>query len=369
MLAVFGTRPEAIKLVPVIAALRQCPDVLVRCCATAQHRNMLDQVLRLAGIMPEHDLDVMRDDQPLDQLIARLTTRIGKVLDTERPARVIVQGDTASAMVAALAARQRGIAVAHVEAGLRSGSLFNPWPEEANRRMITALADLHFAPTPGAAAALVDEGIDPARVHVTGNTVIDALIATRNRLREDPGLAPRAAALLAGFSGRRIIVATIHRRESLGEPMAAIAAALVEIARRPDVAIVLPLHPHPRVSAIFRYALDGIANVALVEPLDYADFIALLDGAALVLTDSGGVQEEAPTLGTPVLVLRETTERPEGIAAGGARLVGVDRDGIVTETLRLLDDPVTYAGMARARNIYGDGNSGARIAALIAAAL
>lgn len=353
---------------PVITALRRHPNVTVRCCATAQHRALLDQVLRPAGITPDHDLDVMRDDQPLDQLIARLTTRIGKVLDAERPDRVIVQGDTASAMVAALVARQRGIAVAHVEAGLRSGRLFSPWPEEISRRLITALADLHFAPTERAAAALTGEGVDPARVHVTGNTVIDALVATRDRLRDAPGLAPRAAELVARFAGRRIIVATIHRRESLGEPMVQIAAALAAIAARPDVAIVLPLHPHPRIGAIFRRALDGIANLALVEPLAYADFIALLDAAAMVLTDSGGVQEEAPTLGTPVLVLRDTTERPEGLAAGGARLIGVDRDTIIAETGRLLDDRHAYAAMARARNLYGDGGSGVRIAALIAAA-
>ncbi len=367
LLAVFGTRPEAIKLFPVIHALRATPGLDVRVCVTGQHRGLLDSVLDLAGIAPDADLGLMAPGQSLDALTARLIVGIGEVLDAERPDRVIVQGDTASAMAASLAAYYRRIPIAHVEAGLRSGNLHHPWPEEGKRRIIAAMADLHFAPTEKAAAALRGEGIDAASIHMTGNSGVDALLHVRAMLREGRAQAPRVAGLAARFAGRRIMAVTCHRRENLGEGLDSIADALAELARREDVAIVLPLHPNPQVGAVFRARLDSLANVALVEPLDFPEFVALLDACHLVLTDSGGVQEEAPALGKPVLVLRETTERPEGVAAGTALLVGTDAARIVTEAARLLDDPAAHAAMARAHSPYGDGQAAGRIAGILAA--
>lgn len=365
LLFVFGTRPEAIKLFPVIHALRARPGLAARACVTGQHRGLLDSVLDLANIAPDADLDLMAPGQSLDVLTARLIVGIGEVLDAEQPDRVIVQGDTASAMAGSLAAYYRRIPIAHVEAGLRSGNMHHPWPEEGKRRIIAAMADLHFAPTPGAVAALRGEGIDAARIHMTGNSGIDALLHVRAMLCEGRAHAPRVAALAARFAGRRIVAATCHRRENLGEGLDAIADALARLARREDVAIILPLHPNPQIGAAFRARLEGMANVALVEPLDFPEFVALLDACHLVLTDSGGVQEEAPALGKPVLVLRETTERPEGVAAGTALLVGTDPARIVAEAARLLDDPAAYARMARAHCPYGDGQAAGRIAEIL----
>jgi UDP-N-acetylglucosamine 2-epimerase (non-hydrolysing) len=364
LLVVFGTRLEAIKLFPVIRALRAEPGLETSVCVTGQHRALLDPVLGLAGIRPDIDLDLMRPGQSLDALAGRLLAGIGTVLDAERPACVIVQGDTASAKCAALAAYYRRLPVAHVEAGLRSGNLNHPWPEEGNRRIIGMLADLHFAPTDRAAAALRSEGIDPSRIHMTGNSGIDALLHVRDLLRENKLCAPIVGDLAARFPGRRIIVVTCHRRENL-TGLHAIAAALRTLAARPDVAMVLPLHPNPEIGEVFRAALDGLPNVALIDPLDYPEFVALLDVCHAVLTDSGGVQEEAPALGKPVLVMRETTERPEGVAAGTARLVGTDPDHIIGEVTRLLDDPAAYNAMARAHSPYGDGRAAERIAAVM----
>lgn len=366
LLVVFGTRPEGIKLFPVIRALRETAGLDVRVCVTGQHRALLDQVLGIAGIRPDIDLDLMAPGQSLDALTARLLQGIGHVLDEETPDRVIVQGDTASAMAGSLAAYFRRVPVAHVEAGLRSGDLHHPWPEEGNRRIIGSLADLHFAPTPAAAQALKQGGVDPACIHMTGNSVIDALLHVRALLRDGRVAAPAMATLRTRFAGRRLLAVTCHRRENLGEGLAAIADALAILAQRDDTAIVLPLHPNPQVSGLLHARLDGLANVALVEPLDYPDFVALLDACYLVLTDSGGVQEEAPALGKPVLVMRETTERPEGVAVGTARLVGTDASRIVGETARLLDDPAAHAVMARAHSPYGDGQAAARIAAVLA---
>jgi UDP-N-acetylglucosamine 2-epimerase (non-hydrolysing) len=333
-------------------------------CVTGQHRALLDQVLDLADIRPDIDLGLMTPGQSLDALTGRLLAGIGTVLDAERPARVIVQGDTASAKCAALSAYYRRIPVVHVEAGLRSGNLHHPWPEEGNRRIIATLADLHFAPTENAAAALRGEGISAARIHMTGNSGIDALLHVRDLLHAKKLGAPLVADLAARFAGRRIVAVTCHRRENLSE-LASIANALKTLAARDDVAIVLPLHPNPEVGAVFRATLDGLPNVALTDPLDYPDFVALLDACYLILTDSGGVQEEAPALGKPVLVMRETTERPEGIAAGTARLVGTDSARIVAELTRLLGNPDAHAAMARAHSPYGDGQASARIAAVL----
>ena len=367
ILTVFGTRPEAIKLFPLVHALDADDRFVSRVCVTGQHRGMLDQVLEIAGLVPDHDLDVMQPDQTLDALTANLLLGIGKVLDEEKPDWVVVQGDTATAMCGALAAYYRKIPVAHVEAGLRSGNIHHPWPEEVNRKIIGGFAALHFAPTETAASALRRENVDPATIHVTGNTVIDALHWITGRIAQDPSLAQGLADLEARFAGRRIIGVTSHRRENFGQGMQGIAQALRQIAARGDVAVIFPVHLNPNVRRVMEAELAGLDNIALIEPLDYPHFARLIDIADLMLTDSGGVQEEAPALGKPVLVMRETTERPEGVEAGTARLVGTDAGRIVAETMRLLDDPDAYAAMARAHNPFGDGKSAARIADLLAA--
>ncbi len=366
ILVVCGTRPEMIKLFPVVAALRTRRSLEVRLCVTAQHRGLLDQVLDIAGLVPDIDLDLMHPGQSLEELTARLLLGIGEVLAAERPDRVVVQGDTATAMVGALAAYYHKVPVSHVEAGLRSGDIHHPWPEEVNRRMIAPIADQHFAPTETAAEALRRENVDPATIHVTGNTVIDALHATRARIGANPSLAAGLDALAQRFAGKRILLVTTHRRENFGGGMAAIARAIARLADRPDVAVVFPVHPNPNVVSVMDALLADRPNVARIAPLDYPHFIRALDMAELVLTDSGGVQEEAPALGKPVLVMRETTERPEGVAAGTARLVGTSENRIVAEANRLLDDPAAYAAMARAHNPFGDGKAAERIADLVA---
>ena len=366
ILVIFGTRPEAIKLFPVVAALRADPRLEPVVCVSAQHRGMLDQVLDIAGIVPDFDLDLMQPGQTLDGLTAALLTGLGGVMDAVQPARVMVQGDTATAMAGALAAYYRKLPVDHVEAGLRSGDIHHPWPEEVNRKIIGTMARLHFAPTSTAAAALLRENVDPARVHVTGNTVIDALHWVSARIAAEPALVSGLAELEQRFAGKRIIGVTSHRRENFGGGLEAIARAVRRIAARDDVALIFPVHPNPNVRAVMDGALAGLSNVALIEPLDYPHFARLIGLADVMLTDSGGVQEEAPALGKPVLVMRETTERPEGVEAGTARLVGTDEDRIVTELFTLLDDKAAYEAMARAHNPFGDGHSSARIVELIA---
>ncbi len=368
ILTVFGTRPEAIKLFPLVHALAADDRFDSRVCVSAQHRGMLDQVLAIAGIVPDHDLDLMTPGQTLDALTARALVEIGKVLDAERPDWVVVQGDTTTVMAGAIAAYYRKIPVCHVEAGLRSGDIHHPWPEEVNRRVVGSFAALHCAPTGTARDALLRENVDPSTVHVTGNTVIDALRWVTRRVAQQPELAAGLSELERRFAGRRIIGVTSHRRENFGDGMHNIAAAVRQIAARDDVAVIFPVHLNPNVGAVMNRELAGLANVALIEPLDYPHFARLLDIAHLMLTDSGGVQEEAPALGKPVLVMRETTERPEGIAAGTARLVGTDAATILRETVRLLDDEAAYAAMARAHNPFGDGHSAARIAELLASA-
>lgn len=366
ILVVFGTRPEAIKLFPVIAALKADPRFTPVVCVSAQHRGLLDQVLEIAGVVPDHDLDLMRPDQSLDALTAALLVELGKVMDAERPDRVMVQGDTATALAGALAAYYRKIPVDHVEAGLRSGNIYHPWPEEVNRKAIGAIASLHFAPTQVSRAALLAENVDPARVHVTGNTVIDALHWVTARIAAEPSLAGGLAELEARFAGKRIVAVTTHRRENFGGGLESIAAALARIAARDDVAVIFPVHPNPNVRAVMERNLAGNVDIVLVDPLDYPHFAKLLSLAHIVLTDSGGVQEEAPALGKPVLVMRETTERPEGVAAGTARLVGTDPARIVSEIFNLLDDTAAYQAMARAHNPFGDGQAARRIVELLA---
>jgi UDP-N-acetylglucosamine 2-epimerase (non-hydrolysing) len=363
---VFGTRPEAIKMFPVVHALRARTGIDTRVIVTAQHRGLLDQVLDMAGIVPDIDLDVMTPNQTLDGLTAKLIVELGQAFDAEQPDRIVVHGDTLTTMVASLAAYYRKIPVAHVEAGLRSGDIHHPWPEEVNRRVVACIADMNFAPTQAAADALLRESRDAASIHVTGNTVIDALLATTARIAQRPDLARGLDDLAARFAGKRIIAVTSHRRENFGGGMENIARSIADIAARPDVAVIFPVHPNPNVRPVMDAVLGGLPNVAMIDPLDYPHFVRLLGMSHLVLTDSGGVQEEAPSLGKPVLVMRETTERPEGVEAGTAKLVGSDHATIVRETLALLDDEAAYAAMARAHNPFGDGKAAERIAEVIA---
>lgn len=368
VLVVFGTRPEAIKLFPVIRALAARPELTVRTCASGQHRELLDQVLSVAELRPDIRLDLMEPGQSLDRLTARLLVGLGEAMDGERPDWAVVQGDTATAFAGALAAYHRQIPVAHVEAGLRSTDIYHPFPEEVNRRMIAQIGRLHFAPTEAAAAALRREGVATDTIHVTGNTGIDALFWTRDRLSADPALAAGLAPVLARAAGKRLLLVTAHRRENLGDRIAAIAEALLRIAARGDTALLFPVHPNPAIRRVVDAVLGNHLAVLRTPPLDYPGFVRALAACDLVLTDSGGIQEEAPALGKPVLVMRETTERPEGVAAGTAKLVGADPDRIVMEVARLLDDPVAYAAMARAHSPFGDGQAAERIAARLAAA-
>ncbi len=366
ILVVFGTRPEAIKLFPVVRALQATPGLTVRTCVTAQHRGLLDQVLAIADLRPDIDLDLMEPGQTLDRLTARLLTGLGEVMDRERPDWVIVQGDTATAMAGALAAYYRQVPVAHVEAGLRSNDIYHPWPEEVNRCIVAPIARLHFAPTQTAADALRRENVAPDTIHVTGNTVVDALQWTRARVEAEPALAAGLDAHLERVAGKRLVLVTTHRRENFGDGMASIARALVRIADRGDTALLFPVHPNPQVGPVMDAIIGDRPAIVRIPPLDYPTFVRALARCDLVLSDSGGVQEEAPALGKPVLVMRETTERPEGVAAGTARLVGTDEDRIVHEVSTLLDDSDAHAAMARAHNPFGDGHAAARIAGLIA---
>jgi len=341
-------------MAPVIWALRRSAALRTLVCVTGQHRQMLDQVLGLFQIEPDHDLDLMQANQTLAALTTRSLTAVTALLDEVRPDLVLVQGDTTSAMAAALAAFYARVPVGHVEAGLRTGDLANPYPEEMNRRVITVLGALHFAPTATARLTLLTEGVPADRVHLTGNTVVDALQAVAERAM---------VATPAPVAGRRLILVTAHRRENFGAPLEAICDAVRTIAdRHPDVELVYPVHLNPNVrEPVFRL-LAGHPRIRLLEPLDYVTFTGYLARATLVLTDSGGVQEEAPVLGKPVLVLRSETERPEGVAAGVARLVGTDPTTIVSAAEELLTDPVAYAAMSQARSLYGDGRAGERIA-------
>ena len=365
VMAIFGTRPEAIKLFPVIHVLKAHKKIACEVLVSAQHRQMLDQVLEISGVVPDYDLDIMQPGQTLDALTARLLERIGKVLDTAKPDRVIVQGDTATAMVGALAAYYRKIPVSHVEAGLRSYNIYQPWPEEVNRKIIGNIADQHFAPTSVSAAALKAEAVPEDRIYVTGNTVIDALNWVIDRISQKSELVNELAELECKFAGKKIIGITTHRRENFGDCMANIAAAIAEIAKRADVACIFPVHLNPNVRSVMAKTLGNIDNVAMIEPLDYPNFVRLLSISHIMLTDSGGVQEEAPALGKPVLVMRETTERPEGVTAGTAKLIGTDKNRIVSEVCTLLDDDAAFAAMARAHNPFGDGKASQRIAEII----
>jgi len=361
VLVVLGTRPEAIKLAPVILELRRRPGVICRVCATAQHREMLDQTLSLFGIVPDHDLGIMTENQSPAQVAAAVLAGLGPILAAERPEWVLVQGDTTTVAAAALGAFYAGVRVGHVEAGLRTGDRRRPFPEEINRRVAGVTADLHFAPTERARQNLLAEGVDPQAVIVTGNPVIDALRWVV--VQPPPVEASRLLAWAEAERGRRLLLVTAHRRESFGDGIANICLALRQIAQTfRDVVIVYPVHPNPNVREPVHRLLDGIPNILLTPPLDYAVLVHLMARAFLVLTDSGGIQEEAPGLGKPVLVLREVTERPEAVEAGVARLVGTDPEAIVRAASRLLTDPAEYRRMARPVSPYGDGLAAVRIA-------
>jgi UDP-N-acetylglucosamine 2-epimerase (non-hydrolysing) len=361
LLFVFGTRPEAIKLAPVFLELSARPSFDCRICVTGQHREMLAQVLELFELRPDWNLDLMRPNQDLAYLTGAILSGVGEVLDGFHPDRVIVQGDTTTTFAAALAAFYHRIPVAHVEAGLRTDNIYSPWPEEVNRRLVTRIADLHFAPTARARENLRREGVGGDRIFVTGNTGIDALLRIAARL-DRPDLHSRCAAVLpAHFAGRRMILMTGHRRESFDGGIARVCRAVARIADRRDVAVVFPVHRNPSV----RQAIEPLrqhANVLLTEPVDYPELVFLLKHCQFVVTDSGGIQEEAPSFGKPVLVTRETTERPEAMELGLAKLVGTDEDLLFSEMTALLDDPDAYSRMSRVANPYGDGRASVRIA-------
>jgi UDP-N-acetylglucosamine 2-epimerase (non-hydrolysing) len=367
ILFVFGTRPEAIKLAPVIRELASRPDFQCKICATGQHRELLAQVLGLFELVPDWNLEIMRPDQDLAYLTGAALSGVGGIVKSFRPDRVIVQGDTTTTFAAALAAFYHRIPVAHIEAGLRTDDIYAPWPEEVNRRLVSHIADLHFAPTARARDNLLRERIGDERIVVTGNTGIDALLWVSAQLDTRAELRSRAEAMIGKrCEGKRLILMTGHRRESFDGGLVRICDAVAQIALRPDVAIVFPVHPNPNV----RRAIEPLRqrdNVLLVEPVDYPELVLLLKKCHFVVTDSGGIQEEAPSFGKPVLVTRETTERPEAMQLGLAKLVGTDGKQLFDAMQSLLDDPQAYERMSRVENPYGDGLASCRVAARLAA--
>jgi UDP-N-acetylglucosamine 2-epimerase (non-hydrolysing) len=369
ILSIFGTRPEAIKMAPVVRALATSAGVESVVCVTGQHQSMLGQVMELFDITARYNLDVMQPDQTLNGLSARLFDKLGPVLEEERPDRVLVHGDTTSANVAAMAAFHLRIPVAHIEAGLRTGNLQQPWPEEMNRRMIDVVSDYLFAPTASSAENLRGENLQ-GRIVITGNTVIDALHLAVARIGADAALQERLDShfpfvAAAAANGRKILLVTGHRRENFGAGFAGICTALASLAERPDIDIVYPVHLNPHVLAPVHALLAGRHNVHLIAPLDYLHFVRLMQHAHVILTDSGGVQEEGPAMGKPVLVMRDVTERPEAVASGTVRLVGADPQRIVASVAELFGDAVSHRAFARKINPYGDGQASRRIVAAL----
>lgn len=365
VLSIFGTRPEAVKMAPVVKALSKEPGVRSRVCVTAQHREMLDQVLSLFDIVPDLDLDLMQPGQTLAGLTAAVFSGLDPVLRDEAPDWVLVQGDTTTVMAASLLAFYHHVRVGHVEAGLRTGDKWHPFPEEINRRIAGVAADLHFAPTPQAKENLLREGVPPSSVVVTGNPVIDALHMVAERPYD---LASGPLAALP--ADRRWVVVTAHRRESLGRPMELIFTMLRELAEeyQEDIHLIYPVHLNPRVQEPAHRILGGLPNLSLVDPLDYQPMVHLMRRASLILTDSGGIQEEGTALGVPVLVMRDSTERPEAIESGNARLAGTEPDAILHEARRVLSDPAVHAEMSRSSDLFGDGHAAERIVAALKAA-
>lgn len=368
ILTVVGTRPEAIKMAPLMIALAADERFDARICVTAQHRQMLDQVLDLFELRPDFDLNIMKPDQTLADITASILTGMGGVFDAFAPDITLVHGDTSTTLAATLASYYRRIQVGHVEAGLRTGNIYSPWPEEANRKLTGSLANLHFAPTQASRDNLVREGVQPDAIRITGNTVVDALLRVTQRLESDQTLRAECERKFTFLDpDRRMILVTGHRRESFGGGFERICRALVEIVTRfPDVEVVYPVHLNPNVQEPVNRLLGAQKNIHLIEPLDYLPFVYLMNAADLILTDSGGIQEEAPSLGKPVLVMRETTERPEAVDAGTVKLVGTDVDKIVGEISILLSDRQAYERMSFAHNPYGDGKACERIIGALA---
>jgi len=366
VLTVFGTRPEAIKMAPVVKALAAADALDARVCVTAQHRQMLDQVLNIFAIQPDFDLNLMQPGQDLSDITANVLLGMREVYAQWTPDIILVHGDTTTTFAASLSAFYAKIKVGHVEAGLRTHNKHAPWPEEMNRSLAGVMADIHFAPTAQSRHHLLREGVADSTIHVTGNTVIDALLDVARRVRSDASLQQRFARQFAFIDpAKRLILVTGHRRENFGAGFENICRALAQLAQREDVQIVYPVHLNPNVQEPVRRILAGVANIHLIAPQDYLPFVYLMDKAALLITDSGGIQEEAPSLGKPVLVMRDTTERPEAVAAGTVKLVGTDARAIVSAAGELLDDANAYAAMARAHNPYGDGQAAQRIAHLL----
>lgn len=364
IICVFGTRPEAIKMAPVVLALQAHPGVATRICVTAQHRSMMDNALSLFGIVPDYDLNIMAPNQSLTHITTSALTQLQPIFADFNPDWVLVQGDTTTTFAAALAAYYQKIPIGHVEAGLRTHNKYSPWPEEANRRMTSDLADLHFAPTIEAKNNLLQEMVADTKILVTGNTVIDALLIARTKIQHSAALQQQFSAQFAFLNpAKRLILVTGHRRENFGQGFRSICQALRHIAlsQHDAVEILYPVHLNPNVQQPVNELLADVDNIHLIEPQDYLPFIYLLDRSHLILTDSGGIQEEAPALGKPVLVMRELTERPEGVLAGTARLIGTDPDTIVAATLELLQQPSLYQAMSLAHNPYGDGLAAKRI--------
>ena len=364
ILLVFGTRPEAIKMAPLVKTLQAQKAFEVKVCVSAQHRHMLDQVLQLFDIQPDFDLDLMRPGQDLSGITSRVLLGLNPVLTQWRPDVVLVHGDTATTFAASLAAFYQRIPVGHVEAGLRTGNLYSPWPEEANRKLTSVLTQWHFAPTATSRNNLLKEGVPSSAIHVTGNTVIDALLQVREKIDNSLQLRQQFDEDFGFLDPRkRLVLVTGHRRENFGDGFERICQALIRIAKdHADVQLVYPMHLNPQVQEPVRRLLGDIGNIHLIEPLDYLPFVYLMDKSTLILTDSGGIQEEAPALGKPVLVMRDTTERPEAVAAGTVKLVGTDVEKIATEASTLLTDAQAYQAMAFAHNPYGDGQACQRIA-------
>jgi len=362
VLSIFGTRPEAIKMAPVVLALKRSANVTCRVCVTAQHRHMLDQVLGLFGIVPDHDLNIMKAGQSLTEITVSVLAGLTDLLASERPDRILVHGDTTTAMAATLAGFYKQIPVGHVEAGLRTGDLLRPWPEEMNRKVVDAIADLLFAPTESARANLLTEGLGNRRIVVTGNTVIDALLHTVGRLRSDAAIEEQIRLTYDFLNpNSKLVLVTGHRRESFGDGFERICRAIAQIAGRADVEVVYPVHLNPNVREPVSRILAGCSRVHLMEPVDYLPFVYLMDRSHFIITDSGGIQEEAPSLGKPVLVMRDVTERPEAVKAGTVQLVGTDTQRIVASAIALLEDSAIHERSRHIQNPYGDGRAAERI--------
>ena len=362
ILSVFGTRPEAIKMAPLIKSLKAHPQMNSYTCVTAQHREMLDQALGLFEITPDYDLNIMKSGQDLTHITSAVLQKLTPILQEIKPDRVLVHGDTTTTMAAAMASFYQHIPVGHVEAGLRTGDIKSPWPEEMNRKVVSSLADMHFAPTRQAYANLIGENVNPGSIVVTGNTVVDATLMVSELLNSNTEMQTKYADQFSFIENdKKVILVTAHRRENIGSGIEGICTALTQLANRGDVLVVYPVHPNPRVREPVTRILGNINNVKLLDPLDYLPFIYLMNRSHIILTDSGGIQEEAPSLGKPVLVMRDTTERPEAVDAGTVKLVGTDSAAIVDSVTTLLENHNEYQRMAYAHNPYGDGHASEKI--------